>query len=71
MPALVDGDDIRGVFHNHTTYSDGTASLEEMALAAKKLGFEYFGVGDHSQSLTIARGLPPGAVRSSGPRSTR
>lgn len=63
LPALVTEADIRGVFHNHTTYSDGTASLEEMALAAKKLGLEYFGVGDHSQSLTIARGLPPGAVR--------
>jgi DNA polymerase (family X) len=63
LPALIAESDIRGVFHNHTTYSDGTASLEEMALAAKKLGFEYFGVGDHSQSLTIARGLPPGAVR--------
>ncbi|MFO0822227.1 MAG: hypothetical protein U0792_03775 [Gemmataceae bacterium] len=37
--------DIRGVFHNHTTYSDGIASLEEMALAAKALGWEYFGVG--------------------------
>jgi DNA polymerase (family 10) len=63
LPALVKDADIRGVFHNHTTYSDGTATLEDMALAAKKLGFEYFGVGDHSQSLTIARGLPPGAVR--------
>lgn len=63
IPALIVESDIRGVFHNHTTYSDGTASLEEMALAAKALGFEYFGVGDHSQSLTIARGLPPGAVR--------
>jgi DNA polymerase (family 10) len=63
LPALVAESDIRGVFHNHTTYSDGTASLEEMALAAKALGLEYFGVGDHSQSLTVARGLPPGAVR--------
>jgi DNA polymerase (family 10) len=63
IPALITEKDIRGVFHNHTTYSDGTASLEEMALAAKKLGFEYFGVADHSQSLTIARGMPPGAVR--------
>jgi DNA polymerase (family 10) len=63
LPALVCSKDIRGVFHNHTTYSDGTASLEEMALAAKNLGFEYFGVADHSQSLTIARGMPPGAVR--------
>ncbi|QJW96124.1 DNA polymerase/3'-5' exonuclease PolX [Frigoriglobus tundricola] len=63
LPALVKDSDIRGVFHNHTTASDGTASLEQMALATKALGLEYFGVGDHSQSLTIARGLPPGAVR--------
>ncbi len=63
IPSLVTDKDIRGVFHNHTTYSDGNASLEEMALAAKRFGLEYFGVADHSQSLTIARGLPPGAVR--------
>jgi DNA polymerase (family 10) len=63
IPALVRDADIRGVFHNHTTYSDGTASLEEMALATKALGWEYFGVADHSQSLTVARGLPPGVVR--------
>jgi DNA polymerase (family 10) len=63
LPVLVTESEIRGVFHNHTTYSDGTASLEEMALAAKRLGLEYFGVADHSQSLTIARGLPPGVVR--------
>jgi DNA polymerase (family X) len=63
LPALVADTDIRGVFHNHTTYSDGSASLEEMALASKALGFEYFGVADHSQSLTIARGLPPNVVK--------
>jgi DNA polymerase (family 10) len=63
IPTLVEERDIRGVFHNHTTYSDGTASLEQMALATKQLGLEYFGVGDHSQSLTIARGLPPNTVR--------
>ncbi|MCS6865085.1 MAG: DNA polymerase/3'-5' exonuclease PolX [Gemmataceae bacterium] len=63
LPVLVTPSDLRGVFHNHTLYSDGTASLEAMALAAKNLGFEYFGVGDHSQSLTVAHGLPPSAVR--------
>lgn len=63
MPQLVDAGDIRGVLHNHTTYSDGSATLEEMALAAKALGFEYFGVGDHSQSLRVARGLSIDAVR--------
>ncbi len=63
LPTLLEPGDIRGVFHNHTTYSDGNSSLEEMALAAKDLGYEYFGVGDHSQSLGVARGLPPAAVR--------
>ncbi len=63
LPKLLEASDIRGVFHNHTTYSDGTASLEEMALATKALGLEYFGVADHSQSLTIARGMPVAVVR--------
>ncbi len=63
LPSLIADTDIRGVFHNHSTYSDGNASLEEMALAARGLGYEYFGVADHSQSLTIARGMPPAAVR--------
>jgi DNA polymerase (family 10) len=63
IPTLITDSDLRGVFHNHTTYSDGTASLEEMALATKKLGWEFFGVADHSQSLTIARGLSPATVR--------
>ncbi len=63
LPELIGFDALRGVFHNHTTYSDGTATLEEMALAAKKLGWEYFGVGDHSQSLTVANGLNPERVR--------
>jgi DNA polymerase (family 10) len=63
IPKLVEAKDIRGVFHNHTTYSDGAATLEEMARAAKELGFEYLGIGDHSQSLKVARGLSPEAVR--------
>lgn len=63
LPALIQAKDLRGVFHNHSTYSDGTASLEEMALAAKALGLEYFGIGDHSQSLTIANGLSPARIK--------
>jgi DNA polymerase (family X) len=63
IPRLVEATNIRGVFHNHTTYSDGAATLEEMARAAKDLGFEYLGIGDHSQSLKVARGLSPEAVR--------
>ncbi len=63
LPELIEHDALRGVFHNHTTYSDGAATLEQMALAAKALGWEYFGVGDHSQSLTVANGLRPDRVR--------
>ncbi len=63
LPKLIEVDDICGVFHNHSTWSDGGATIEEMALAAKKLGYEYFGIGDHSQSLTIANGLTPARVK--------
>lgn len=59
LPKLIEGKDVRGVFHNHTTYSDGANSLEEMARAAQALGLTYLGIGDHSQSLTIANGLTP------------
>lgn len=62
LPALVAQSDIRGVFHNHTLASDGRATLEQMALATKKLGLEYFGVGDHSQSLIVANGLTPDRI---------
>jgi DNA polymerase (family 10) len=63
LPKLVESADIRGVFHNHTIASDGTATLEDMAKKALALGWEYFGVGDHSQSLTVASGLSPERVR--------
>lgn len=59
LPALIEADDITGVFHCHTTWSDGTATLEQMALAAKNLGYKYLGIGDHSQSLNVANGLSP------------
>ncbi|MBL8798238.1 MAG: DNA polymerase/3'-5' exonuclease PolX [Planctomycetia bacterium] len=63
LPALLEADDIQGVFHCHTTWSDGAASLEEMAEAARKLGLKYLGIGDHSQSLTVANGLTPARVK--------
>jgi DNA polymerase (family X) len=63
LPKLIAVEDIRGVFHNHTTASDGSNSLEEMAAAAQSLGFEYLGIADHSQSLNVARGLTPERVR--------
>jgi len=63
LPDLVKPDHIRGVFHNHTTWSDGANSLVEMAQTAKEMGFEYLGIADHSQSLTVANGLSPARVR--------
>ncbi len=63
LPDLLQYESIQGVFHNHTTYSDGGATLEEMAQAAKKLGFKYLGIADHSQSLTVANGLTPERVK--------
>jgi DNA polymerase (family 10) len=63
LPELVTKAQIRGVFHNHTTASDGTATLAEMAQAARALGLEYLGIADHSQSLNVANGLSPDRVR--------
>ncbi len=57
LPRLVEEDDIRGVFHCHSTWSDGRASLRAMAEAARELGLEYFGTGDHSRSAAYAGGL--------------
>jgi DNA polymerase (family 10) len=63
VPHLVEVGDIQGLFHNHTVWSDGTNTVEEMARAAKALGLKYLGFGDHSQSLTVANGLTPERVR--------
>lgn len=54
---LVEENMLTGVFHAHTTFSDGANSLEEMALAAQKHGWAYFGISEHSQSSFYAKGL--------------
>lgn len=54
---LVEMEDIKGVIHNHTTYSDGLYSVAEMAEYAKELGYEYFVITDHSKSAFYANGL--------------
>lgn len=61
-PSLITLDDLHGCLHNHSTYSDGSNSLREMAEAARDRGFSYFGICDHSQSLHIADGLSPAEV---------
>ncbi len=57
LPKLVEPGDIKGDLQMHTTASDGKASVEEMAEAAKKLGYEYILITDHSKAVTIANGL--------------
>lgn len=57
LPRLVEISDLKGDLHAHSHWSDGINSIEEMALAAKALGYSYIAITDHSQSLKIARGL--------------
>ena len=57
LPNLVTYDDLRGVLHCHTEYSDGTATIEAMATAAKERGWDYIGISDHSESAFYAGGL--------------
>ncbi len=57
LPKLIADRDLRGILHCHTDASDGTETLEAMAKATRKRGFQYFGVADHSQSAHYAGGL--------------
>lgn len=59
LPRLVELSDIRGDLHVHSTWSDGRASIREMAEAARARGYEYIAITDHSKSLGVARGLSP------------
>ncbi|CAN5417476.1 DNA polymerase/3'-5' exonuclease PolX [soil metagenome] len=59
LPVLIVRADIRGDLHTHTTASDGTASITEMAQAAKALGYEFLAITDHSKAMAMARGLQP------------
>ena len=57
LPRLLEISDIRGDLHMHTTASDGTTTIEELAQAAKAMGYEYVAVTEHSASSAIAHGL--------------
>jgi len=59
---LITRDALRGIVHNHSTWSDGIHTLEEMAIHVRDQGFEYFGISDHSQSAFYANGLQPQSV---------
>ncbi|MGB1589040.1 MAG: helix-hairpin-helix domain-containing protein [Candidatus Poseidoniaceae archaeon] len=56
LPDLISLSDVKGSLHNHTTMSDGEASLEEMADAARRMGWNWLGIADHSPTLVIANG---------------
>jgi len=62
LPELVTVEDIRGDLHMHTTASDGAASIEEMIQAARQRGLSYIAITDHSQRVSMARGLDPKRV---------
>jgi len=57
LPSLVEFSEIKGDLHLHSTYSDGANTIEEMAVKAKEMGYEYIIVSDHARALGIARGL--------------
>lgn len=63
LPKLISRSDLRGDLHSHSTYTDGRASIEEMAIEAKKLGMEYLAVTDHSRRLAMAHGLDAARLR--------
>jgi DNA polymerase (family 10) len=57
LPALIELPDIRGVLHCHSTWSDGKATIAQMADAARERGWSYIGITDHSQSAFYASGM--------------
>jgi DNA polymerase (family 10) len=62
LPNLLTDSDLKGILHNHSTYSDGAHTLEEMAVFCKDQGYEYLGICDHSKSAFYANGLQEGRV---------
>lgn len=63
LPALLELSDLQGVLHCHSDFSDGKASIEQMARGAMARGWSYIGISDHSQSAFYAGGLKPDELR--------
>lgn len=63
LPRLLEGADLRGVLHVHSNWSDGTATIREMADGARARGYAYLGLCDHSRSAAYAGGLSIERVR--------
>lgn len=64
LPRLLIRENIKGDLHIHSNYSDGTSTIDELIIAAKKMGYEYIAITDHSKSLKIARGLSEEQLKS-------
>ncbi len=62
LPQLIEEQDIRGVLHVHTTWSDGLHSLRDMCEYTRSMGYDYIGITDHSQAAFYANGLKPDRV---------
>jgi DNA polymerase (family X) len=62
LPRLVEQQDLKGLLHVHTDFSDGVHSLREMAEATRARGYRYLGISDHSQSAHYAGGLSTDAI---------
>jgi DNA polymerase (family 10) len=65
-PPLVEPADIRGDLHCHTTWSDGKASVAEMALAARERGYDYIAICDHTPNVRVVPGLDADGLRAQG-----
>lgn len=63
LPKLIDEKDIKGIFHIHTTYSDGSVSIEQVCNHLQKLGLQYAGISEHSKTASYAGGLKKDDVR--------
>nr|MBA3258106.1 histidinol-phosphatase [Gemmatimonadales bacterium] len=63
LPRLLRREDLQGFLHCHTTYSDGSNSVEELALACRAAGYRYVGITDHSQTAAYAGGLKSDDLR--------
>ncbi len=63
LPQLIEIGDIKGDLHAHSTWSDGTASIRQMVIAARERGYQYHAITDHSKALAMANGLDARRLR--------
>lgn len=71
LPKLIEREDLRGDLHTHSLYTDGRASIEQMARQASENGLEYLAITDHSRRIAMAHGLDPERLREQGRKIER